>query len=140
MNQSLDISPRKNGHSHKNLSEARPLTTDNGNSLLSPQNDYISMDNKQPKQNEYQIHSSQFLVGENHNQSSSLEPISATSEEFKTKVQLNAPVQMGQGDFDDMDEDVTMLEEYDAPDEDASPIVVNFSAAQRQLLENKTLL
>ena len=47
---------------------------------------------------------------------------------------------MGQGDFDDMDEDMTMLEEYDAPDEDASPIVVNFSAAQRQLLENKTLL
>ena len=47
---------------------------------------------------------------------------------------------MGQGDDDDMDADVTMLEEYDAPDEDSSPVETNFSAAQRQLLENKTLL
>ena len=98
------------------------------------------------------INSSQFVMVEEKNLSSfnspedsyldevtALQQRSVSEEEFKSKVSFMEPPQRAavDGGLSDVEDDETVLDEFEVPDDEQE---TNFTAAQQQIIQNKTLL
>lgn len=133
-NQSVEISPNKNGLSSKGAgglstgcrSKQHPQT-DLGKDIFSPSNE-SDIGIAQCRQD---INSSQF-------QPKSCTSDQSSTEKFQTKISLAPPCLVTGGD--DLEGDETLIEEFDASDDDDDSSTRNFCAAQRQILVQKTPL